>query len=173
MQSKHWLLIILALIFVLTACNIPTSDADAGAQATAVAATLTALQQSVPPTQTFIVLDTSTPISQPTETGAPSATPTPQNPLVLRATLCWMGPGAVYEVVSSLRKDERVTLLGRGGVSGWWVVDNPIYHDPCWVQESDLQLDPGYDTSNLKVFNPPPTPTHTPTPETPTPTSTP
>jgi len=157
----------------IIACNLPSAVPQADTQATNVALTLTAMQSGVsqPPA------DTSTPVFFPTETSLPSVTPTPQNPLVLRATLCWVGPGPVYDVVSALKQNERVVLLGRGSNGGWWIVENPIYHDPCWVQEADLQLDPGTNTAGLKVFTPPPTPTPTSTPKpptkTPTPTNTP
>ncbi len=102
--------------------------------------------------------------------GTATPVPTPQNPLVLRATLCWQGPGPQYLVVSALKQSERVKLLGRGSISGWYVVENPTYHDLCWVQEVDLQIEPGTDLLNLKVYNPPPKPTPTKIPSiTPTP----
>jgi hypothetical protein len=91
---------------------------------------------------------------------------------VLETTLCWKGPGAQFEVVSALKKDERVELVGQASISGWWIVDNPIYHDPCWAQAGHLQIEPGYNTSALPLYTPPPTPTATPT-DTRTPTTVP
>jgi uncharacterized protein YgiM (DUF1202 family) len=91
--------------------------------------------------------------------------------LVLRATLCWVGPGSQYEVVSALKDSERVPLLGKGSIPDWWIVRNPIYRDPCWVQAQDLQVGSGIDAGALQVYYPPPTPTYTPT-ETPLPTAT-
>jgi hypothetical protein len=85
------------------------------------------------------------------------------NPLVLETILCWEGPGAKFEVVSALKKDERVELIGRASIAGWWIVDNPIYHDPCWAQAEYLQIESGFNTSALPVYTPPPTPTSTPT----------
>ena len=161
MQRKLWFFIVMAFLLVPLACNLPSGTVP----------TLTQPVPSPSAAQPIPLESTMTITPLPTVIESPSATPTPQNPLVLRATLCWIGPGPVYEVVSALKKDERVVLLGRGGsISGWWIVDNPIYHDPCWVQTGDLQLDPGFDTANLKIFNPPPTPTKTPAPTfTPTP----
>jgi hypothetical protein len=85
--------------------------------------------------------------------------------------LCWAGPGAIYEVVSAVKKDTRLVLLGRSTDGAYWVVVNPIYRDPCWVNNGDLMLDPGIQITGLKVFTPPPTytplpptSTHTPTP---------
>jgi uncharacterized protein YgiM (DUF1202 family) len=87
--------------------------------------------------------------------------------------LCWQGPGPKYEVVSALTKGSRVKLLGQGSISGWYIVRNPIYHDPCWVQQTDLQIEPGTDLLSLQIFNPPPTYTPTQPPPTSTPTVTP
>jgi hypothetical protein len=153
MQRKIWLSTVITFLLLPLACSLPSRIFPT--------ATVTIASASVTPSVSVAEPLTFTPL--PTFVELPSMTPTPRNPLVLRATLCWEGPGPVYPVVSALKKDERVVLLGRGSVAGWWVVDNPIYHDPCWVMASDLQIDPGLDTSNLRIFNPPPTPTPTPT----------
>ena len=95
---------------------------------------------------------------------------------MIEATLCWRGPGPAYEVVSALKISTRVEIIGKGSISGWWIVRNPIYHDPCWVMASAIRIDPGFDLSSLPIIFPPPTPTLTPTPtptSTPTPTFTP
>jgi hypothetical protein len=124
------------------------------------------------PTATISSTLTSTPTPPATETLAPIATP--QNPLVLRDTLCWVGPGNKYDVVSALKVGTRIELLGRGTIDGWWVISNPIYKDACWVQAVDVQIEPGFDTSALKLIAPPPLPTPTWTPsQTPTPSPTP
>jgi hypothetical protein len=149
---------------VLGACNLPSGAPPAEV-----------LEASATPTVALGVVDTAMPtltpeaVILPTDTA--SLTPTPQDPLVLRATLCWQGPGPKFDVVSALNQNERVKLLGRGSISGWFVVDNPTYHDPCWVAEGDLQIEAGTDLSNLKIFTPPPTATPTP-PPTPVPTAT-
>lgn len=163
----------LSLALMLAACNIPTSEATSAPNvaATYVAATLSAIETanaSLPTLEAATV----TPTALPTDTALPLATP--QNPLVVKDALCWQGPGAVYEVTSSVKAGTRVELLGRGSVGTWWIIRNPIYHDPCWVQTDVLQIEAGYNLSGLKVFNPPPTPTFTPTPApTKTPTVTP
>jgi len=133
---------ILPLLIAILACNMPSGLPTA----------------TLPPSDTPTSAPTATPGF---ETGTPAAPATPQDPLVLRATLCWTGPGPVYPVVSALKTNERVKLLGRGSINGWYVVDNPIYHDPCWVQANELQLDPGIDLLSLRVFTPPSTPTPT------------
>ncbi len=165
--------IAVGVLLLLTACNLPTSQATSVpfAAETYVAATLSAIgtaTASVPTLEPATVTMT----ALPTDTALPLATP--QNPLVIKDSLCWQGPGPVYEVTSAVKTGTRVELLGRGSVGSWWIIRNPIYHDPCWVQADVLQIEAGYDLSGLKVFNPPPTPTFTPTPApTKTPTVTP
>lgn len=162
----------LLLAILLGACNLPGAVQELGeaqvAVATRVAASLTA-RAALAPSATPLPAGTATPF--PTAVQA-LPTSTPQDPLVLQTTLCWQGPGAQYEVVSALKVDERVELIGQGSLSGWWIVDNPIYHDPCWVQAKDLYIEPGYVLSGLEIYYPPPTPTFTPV-DTPTPTPTP
>jgi hypothetical protein len=163
----------LLLVILLNACNMPepTEEVPQDIVATWVAETLTAQAALAP-----IPISTLTPEVEITLAPNPSATeslptPTPQNPLVLETTLCWEGPGAQYDVVSALKKDERVELIGQGSLAGWWIVNNPIYHDPCWAQAKDLLIEPGYNTATLQTYYPPPTPTFTPT-DTATPTAT-
>lgn len=146
---KRTIFPLVAALLFLQACNLPS---NAPVTSTPMIATPTT------PT-TAILLSTDT----------PAPPPTPQNPLVLRDTLCWIGPGSQYDVVSALQANTRIELIGRGVVAGWWVITNPIYKDACWVQAIDLQIEPGFDTSALKLVDPPPLPTPTWTPS-PTPT---
>lgn len=152
------------------ACALPTGTGRSDRAGTMVAATIYVLQTNAAATQTGFVqaLPTSAATLIPTVTLTPSITPTPQNPLVETLALCLTGPGKVYNVVSSIKPGTRVQLLGVGSVAGWLVVENPVYHDRCWIQSSSVQLDPGVNIGVLQVFNPPPTPgpkvTATPTP---------
>ena len=164
----------LLLTFFFASCNLGGAEEESpDLVATWVAATLTAMDtpapfQSAMPNPVAIATNTLRPVA--TET--PRPTSTPQNPLVLETTLCWKGPGAQFEVVSALKEDERVELVGQASIPGWWIVDNPIYHDPCWARADHLQIEPGYNTSALPLYTPPPTPTSTPT-DTRTPTTVP
>jgi hypothetical protein len=177
MRTRNlFILISLFLIVIMFACSPPGSTENTRDMlATWVAATLTALESMpafptltpIPPGNTFPPL-----LPAASETPLPVPTSTPLNPLVLETTLCWKGPGAQFEVVSALKKDERVELIGQGSLAGWLIVDNPIYHDPCWAQAKYLQIEPGYNTSLLPIYTPPPSPTPSPT-ETRTPTITP
>ena len=149
----------LALASLSIGCNLAASKpSEPNVQATELAATIAALQTAgVTSTATLV-----------------RPTPTADSPQVIEATLCWRGPGPAYEVVSALKISTRVEIIGKGSISGWWIVRNPIYHDPCWVMASAIRIVPGYDLGNLQIFFPPPTPTFTPSPtSTPTPTPTP
>lgn len=105
------------------------------------------------------------PTESPTQVVTPLYTATPQDPLVLRDTLCWVGPGPAYEAVGSLRQDTRVELIGHA--DGWWIVDHPTYHTECWVMGADLQIEPGTDVQSLPFYYPPRMPTHRPQPTSP------
>jgi hypothetical protein len=76
-----------------------------------------------------------------------------------------------YDVVSSLNTGQTVEVIGRGSIADWFIIRNPRYHDPCWVQAKDLKLDASFDMNALQVSNPPPLPTNTPKP-TPVPSAT-
>jgi hypothetical protein len=174
MRKKYWLFSPILLFFIVAlACNAPGAG-DTGQSATSVIQSVVAqastlkVQTSVQPLPQPPQADT--PIPQ-ADTPIPTETATPGDPLVLQSTLCWVGPGAQYEVVSALKEGERVPLLGKGSIPDWWIVKNPIYRDPCWARASDLQVDPGVNVAALQVYYPPPTPTFTPTATfTPTPT---
>ncbi|MBI1794803.1 MAG: hypothetical protein HYR70_11525 [Chloroflexi bacterium] len=170
------------IALLLSACgnsvstaNAPTSDLVG----TIVAATLSALTASASSpgpeagaatpsasaTASVSPYSSATPTFTPTISAATSTTPSgPQNSTVTTSTLCWLGPGTVYEVSSSIQKGTRVELLGRGDIGGWWVVRNPKYRDPCWMPDKYLQVDSGVNVSVMPIFRTPPTPTAAPTP---------
>jgi hypothetical protein len=161
-------LILLAL--AATGCSSGTNAMGSDTAATLVAATVFALQTSAAALQTELAASVELPPATPAPTATilPEATPTPQNPLVTQVALCWGGPGKAYVVISSVAAGTRVEMLGVGSLAGWYVIQNPIYHDRCWIEAKNLQIDPAVDLSKLKVFNPPPTPgpkaTEVPTP---------
>jgi hypothetical protein len=176
MRINTFLLCVLFL-FIMLACNMPNVtistqpdlELTVTAQALYIQQTSEALSQSqaqVQPQSQPAVASTETPNPVPvfTNTAEPSATPTEQKPQIINSSLCWVGPGDKYEVVSSVSKGQTVELLGRGSISGWFIIRNPLYHDPCWVRANDLQLDASLDLNSLQIFNPPPLPTNTPKP---------
>jgi hypothetical protein len=154
---------LLMLILAILACNLPQTSESPSTTETSTPSVAAIVSDTVVPPATAL----------PSETAAVVPVPTPQDPLVARAALCWWGPGPVYDVISSLKENIRVKLVGRGSIPGWVLVDNPTYHVPCWVQDVYLQMEPGTDLSSLQIFTPPPTPTPSPTlTRTPTATST-
>ena len=105
------------LTLAVMACNLPSVTPTLNAGETKIAATIYALQTDVPSSRIAApVQDTSTPVQ--TNTVPPQVTSTPSAPLVIRDSLCWVGPGNVYEVVSSVKTGTQVKLLGRGSLSG-------------------------------------------------------
>jgi hypothetical protein len=162
MKARKWYVLAgsFALILAILSCNIsynmgPPANTPVAPE-TMVVETLTALAG-----QALTATDTLTPASAPTNTSIPSAIATAKSPLVINDTLCWLGPGPDYVVSSSILTGTSVVLLGKGSIPGWWIVNDPIYHDPCWIYQQDLQIDPNYDLSNLQTFYPPSTPTPT------------
>jgi hypothetical protein len=140
------------------ACSITIGTQIPNARRTMLASTVFVMQTEAATMQTPAPSDT--PTLTPVITDTPTFTPLPtaQNPLVIRTTLCWRGPGPGYEVSSSLKANTRVILLGQGSIPGWWVVEGPVYHDPCWMYQQDLQIDPGYNFQGLRTYYPPDTP---------------
>lgn len=155
--------------FENVAAEVPNAYSSSGGGDDAVTETPTprmAASETLPPatpaTETEAAEESAegTPLSPPTAT----ATEQPKAPAVLKDTLCWKGPGPLYEVVSSLKAGVEPQLLGRGENGGWWVVDNPRYPGvPCWLQEGDLEVDPIVELSEFEIFPVPPPPTPTPT----------
>jgi len=148
------------------ACSLPGISSSPDAAATAVVGTLYALQTSASASQTALPRIAPASAAPPAASAASTqgAPPTPQQPIIVQTDLCWTGPGPAYPVVSSVKQGTVVVLLGVGSKPGWYVIENPKYHDRCWMEAKNFQIDPHMDLSRLKVFNPPPTPGPTPGP---------
>ncbi len=165
------------VLFVLTlACSLPTLPGRMMAQRTMLASTVFVLQTRLSESQTAVPVAPLLPIL-PTITSSVTPSPlpqlfTPQPTIVIHETLCWLGPGPGYEVSSAILAGTKVTLLGRGIVIGWWVIENPIYHDPCWIEQYNVKVDPSINLYSLRVYKVPSTPTPTIT-STPKPSGTP
>jgi hypothetical protein len=81
-------------------------------------------------------------------------------------SLCWTGPGSVYEVVSSVLAGTSVQLIGRDLQGGWWVIDAPRYPGvACWVPRQRIDVPPTLDVDGLSIFAIPPIPTPTERPQ--------
>jgi len=162
---NNFAFIFFILILTGLACNMPQATSQPGTPINSASPA----SQAQPPT---LIAFTETPTAAPASTNTITPQPTPQKPLVIKTTLCWAGPGAQFEVVSSLKQGENVEIIGRGSIAGWLIIRNPIYHDPCWAKASDLQIDASFNVNALQIYYPPPTPTRTPKP-TPVPSATP
>jgi hypothetical protein len=148
--TAKWTLLILGLL-ALAGCSLPTATPFALPTSTLAPQTDTPTLE--PGTSAPAATDTPT-LPPPTDT----LVPTIANPVVVRDTLCYLGPGKVYGVVSSLLQGTTVPLLGKSAQLDWWIVQNPRHNVPCWIAASDLQIDLSIDTSSLEVVTPPPYP---------------
>jgi hypothetical protein len=126
-------------------------DPMATAVAQAAVALLTQTAAAAPATPTM----TATP--NPTETPIP-VSPTSEDfgrePMTLSYAACWFGPGPSYKLESNISKGKGVELLGIGNVPGWYIIRNPYFHQPCWIQESDLKIFEGTDLTQYPVMTP-------------------
>jgi hypothetical protein len=100
---------------------------------------------------------TPTPIASPTE--PPTATSTsgdpPRRPQTVTFASCGLGgPEPQYEHETSINKGKGVELLGIGSIQGWYVIRDPYFHRPCWIQATDLKIFPGTDLTSYPVMTP-------------------
>lgn len=155
----------LAAATFLSACApqapaTPTVDIIGTTAAQLAAQMLTQTAAAIPPTP---LPPTETPTPLPTETpSAPTEKPVLDPPSVITFAGCWAGPGDTYTLISnidpSIRKSGRqvVTLLGVASIPGWYIIRNPYFNNPCWIQAENLQLDPRMNLADYPVMTPPP-----------------
>ncbi len=142
------------VICISAACSPQASPAPVDSLATniahgvLIARSQTALALSMLPTAT----ETQTPAPTPTVTS--SAT---QQPVVTHFAPCWFGPGPAYNLESNIEEGENVDLLAVGTVPGWYIIRNPYFHQPCWIQDKNLSLGPQFDPSQFPMMTPWPT----------------
>jgi hypothetical protein len=132
---------------------VPTVDqlATAVAQAAYDLLTQTAAAASPTPPPTYTLTPSPTDPPTPTSTAGPV-----KMPVILEFTGCWYGPGSAYTLESNISKGKRVELLGIGSVPGWYIIRNPYFHKPCWVQAAVLKIDPATDLSQYPAMTPGP-----------------
>lgn len=125
--------ITLFFCLILTACNLPTVDADndVSIQAGTIVA-MTMRAQEVTATE-------QKPLASPTlgatETPTPTITPTYSVPMlnVDESTNCRTGPGQTYNLITTFNAGESVEIVGRYPVNNYWVVKIPGGDDTCWI----------------------------------------
>ena len=109
----------------------------------------------IPPTETPTLAVTDTP-------AVPTEKPEIKPPAVVVFTGCWTGPGESYTNISnidpSIRKNGRqnVVILGTGTESGWIIIRNPYFNNPCWVRVESMEIDPNMDLSGYPQMTPGP-----------------
>jgi len=118
--------------------------------------------EEAPPTMTA-TSPPEIPPSDETSTPTPTSTSEPQDSTVITDYLCRVGPGAPYEVVSTVKAETVIEILGIGEMHGWLVINNPLYNVPCWMPADHVDVSPQIDPGSLQVFPVPPLPTSTPT----------
>jgi hypothetical protein len=104
----------------------------------------------LPPTVTLTPSFTETP------TPAPTSSEPPKRPLTTEFTGCWTGPGEQYTLISNIDPKKRVEVIGIGSEPGWYVIRNPYFHNPCWIEIAHLKVDPNMDFSVFPVMTPGP-----------------
>lgn len=147
-----------ALILIGVTCMPQTTPPSVDIMATVVARAasdlLTQTAASFSPTPPP---PTNTPIPSPTDTATITPTKGALNPTVLRNFAgCWFGPGPAYVLESNIKNATKVEILGIGSVPGWYIIVNPYFHKPCWIEASQLEIDPARDLSQLPVMTPGP-----------------
>jgi hypothetical protein len=147
----------IAGIGILVLCLTAACDAQSTPSADSLATTI-ALGVAVVETQTFQALPspTATATLTPTPTLTMTSSPT-QQPVVTHLAACWFGPGRAYRLESNVKEGEVVEILAVGTVPGWYIIRNPYFNQPCWIQAENLSLDPAFDPSPYPVITPLPT----------------
>ena len=143
------------LLFCMSAaCSPQPTPMSADSMATSIALGVIAAQsqtaQALPPSPTATATQTPTPL--PTFTSTPT-----QQPVVTNLAACWFGPGRAYRLESNIKEGEIVELLAVGTVPGWYIIRNPYFHQPCWIQAENLSLDPSFDPGQFPMMTPLPT----------------
>jgi len=150
--------------FILSACNVPGSDAVADTpqaplstptDAATVAPTSTPTE--VVPTETPTVTATETP------TPEPSITPTPEPPKaeVLRESNCRVGPGGIYGLVATYQAGQMLEVVAKDLGGGYLFVRNPEKpEEQCYLLAQNITITG--DIAALPQFTPLPSPTAAP-----------
>lgn len=129
MKSRS-LLSILMLVFVLSACNLPSNVPVTETPTSAFTASPTLFLSTTTPSQT----------APPPSPAPPTTTSTPAVPVAFPkdvAVNCRLGPGTGWVVLSGLNQGASSQIVGRSGDSGWWQIIDPFNSARrCWVATS-------------------------------------
>jgi len=178
MTNKYrYLLVLLFLMLALlvfgcspspTLSVFPTTKPASTTTATIVQPTLTV--SPLPPTDTATVLPpttTNTVVPTLTETSThvpPSPTLTDEPPIakLFGYTVCRFGPGTIYPVHTSIKKESFAYVRGRLDDDSWYLIEFPENEERCWIFNEIVTFDKT--AERLPVLTPPPKPTPAPVP---------
>ena len=132
-MKTRFLPLFFLLIFVLSACNLPSSGPTPtpvveASPTTLPTATPAAPTEPPPPTETL----------PPTATPPPTATFTPTVPMAVPKDAnvnCRYGYGTDWAAIGALVNGQPATIVGRTGDSSWWYVQLSN-STKCWVAAS-------------------------------------
>ena len=150
----------MALLILLSACNLARDVGDGETTGDPVADSQTQIAQAVILTQTAIGPAT------PTNTFTPSLTPTitfTSTPDKLMLTVstetnCRTGPGVPYDIIAVLMPGTPAEVVGKNASGDTWIIKLPSNPSvTCWLWGQFATV--VGDTSGLTVYTPPPTPT--------------
>ena len=154
MNLRFLRLIVIALgaILLSTACASSSTPSPADQQATNIAmgVALAWTRTAQAPTLTPSATPTQTPMP-------PTATPTKgpiKPPIVSNFAPCWWGPGNAYHLESNVEAGEQVQLVAVGSLPGWYIIINPYFYQRCWIQATNLTIDPNMDLSQYPIMTP-------------------
>ena len=85
-------------------------------------------------------------------------------------TNCRVGPGQDYARVGSLLVGQTARVIGRNADSTYWIIERPGGAGHCWLWGAHATVT--CETTDLAIYEPPPTPTPIPPTATHTPTNT-
>lgn len=104
-------------------------------------------------------MPSSTATPTPADTATPTITNTAENTYisVTLDTNCRVGPGSEYRRVGFLFTGDSAQVIGWDGLGDYYVIRNPQGGEDCWVWSRYAVI--AGPTSNLEVYQEPPTPT--------------
>ena len=153
-------------IFVLSACNMPGSNATAEvAPPTEPPAITATIDLAATQTKEAELVSTETPTATATETltPEPSATATMEVPKaeVVRESNCRVGPGGAYDLVAKYQVGQMLEVVAKDLGGGYWFVGNAEKpEEQCYLLAQNIRI--SGDTSALPKFTPLPSPTASP-----------
>ena len=153
-DGKRWesagVLLALAALAALTACNMP------GTQATPTLSVLDQAATIVAGTLRAGGISTAVPAAVTTSPTRAPVTPTTKPSLYINTdgAKCRSGPGPDFKEIASYVTGTSVDMIAKDTTDGYWLVKDPTSGDSCWVFVQDATPSGSFDT--LPEITPPP-----------------